>query len=181
MDEGATKLDPILLKTVATGWRWFEEIKAGNSMQAIAEREGISQRRVAHLVDLAFLAPDIVTAIIEGRQPINFSVPGISFPVSSLVLPCSANFRSLFQDLGKSPVTPCNADLNPGHIWLKTQKSAPFPCKFPVKQRNHRKRTGKRAKERRSRQIRHIGHKETVSITTIPGKGPGIAGFRGII
>jgi hypothetical protein len=62
-------LDRTLLKTVALGWVWFEEIKAGATMQAIADREGITQRRVAHLVDLAFLAPDIVRSIVEGRQP----------------------------------------------------------------------------------------------------------------
>ena len=39
------------------------------SMREIANRQGISQRRVAHLVDLAFLAPDLVQAIMAGRQP----------------------------------------------------------------------------------------------------------------
>lgn len=29
-------------------------------MQAIADRERMKQRKIAHLVDLAFLAPDIV-------------------------------------------------------------------------------------------------------------------------
>ena len=62
-------LDRTLLKTVALGWVWFEEIKAGATMQAIANREGVTQRRVAHLVNLAFLAPDIVRSIVEGRQP----------------------------------------------------------------------------------------------------------------
>jgi site-specific DNA recombinase len=62
-------LDRTLLKTVALGWSWFEEIKAGATMQAIAGRERITQRRVAHLVDLGFLAPDIVRSIVEGRQP----------------------------------------------------------------------------------------------------------------
>jgi hypothetical protein len=57
------------LKAVALGWAWFEEIKAGSTMQAIADREGVTQRRVAHLVDLAFLAPDIVRSIVERRQP----------------------------------------------------------------------------------------------------------------
>jgi hypothetical protein len=28
----------------------------------------MTQRRIAHLVDLAFLAPDIVQAIVDGRQ-----------------------------------------------------------------------------------------------------------------
>ena len=62
-------LDRTLIKTVALGWVWFEEIKAGTTMQAIANREGVSQRRVAHLVDLAFLAPDIVRSIVEGCEP----------------------------------------------------------------------------------------------------------------
>jgi DNA invertase Pin-like site-specific DNA recombinase len=62
-------LDRTLLKTVALGWIWFEDIKAGATMQAIADREGFTQRRVAHLVDLAFLAPDVVRSIVEGHQP----------------------------------------------------------------------------------------------------------------
>jgi hypothetical protein len=62
-------LDRTLLKTVALGWAWFEEIKAGSSMQAIADREGVTQRRVAHLADLAFLAPDIIRSIVGGCQP----------------------------------------------------------------------------------------------------------------
>jgi hypothetical protein len=62
-------LDRTLVKTVALGWIWFEQIKAGATMQAIADREGITQRRVAHLVDLAFLAPDLVRSIVEGLQP----------------------------------------------------------------------------------------------------------------
>ena len=69
MGNEADSIDCTLLKTIARGWLWFEEIKAGTTMRAIAKREGITQRRVAHLVDLAFLAPDIVTAIVEGRQP----------------------------------------------------------------------------------------------------------------
>ena len=62
-------LDRTLIKTVALGWAWFEEIKAGATMQAIADRERVTQRRVAYLVDLAFLAPDIVRSIVEGHQP----------------------------------------------------------------------------------------------------------------
>lgn len=65
----ASEVDGTLLKNVAQGRAWFEEIKVGMTMQAIADRENIKQRRVAHLVDLAFLAPDIVQAIVDGRQP----------------------------------------------------------------------------------------------------------------
>jgi hypothetical protein len=69
LGDTTSAVDRTLLKTVAQGWAWFEEVKAGATMQAIADREGIAQRRVAHLVDLAFLAPDIVQAIVDGRQP----------------------------------------------------------------------------------------------------------------
>ncbi len=47
------------------------------TMQAIADREGMAQRRVAHLVDLAFLAPDIVQAIVDGRQPATLTADGL--------------------------------------------------------------------------------------------------------
>jgi len=60
LGDSSSGVDHTLLKTVALGWVWFEEIKAGATMRAIANREGITQRRVAHLVDLAFLAPDII-------------------------------------------------------------------------------------------------------------------------
>ena len=43
-------------------------------MSAIAKREGVTQRYVAHLIKLAFLAPDIMTAIIRGKAPANVSL-----------------------------------------------------------------------------------------------------------
>jgi len=70
-------VDRTLLKNVAQGWAWFEEIKAGMTMHAIADREGIKQRRVAHLVDLAFLAPVIVQAIVDGRQPVTLTADSL--------------------------------------------------------------------------------------------------------
>ncbi len=66
-------VDTTLLKTLAQGCTWFEEIKAGATMQSIADRAGVTQRRVAHLVDLAFLAPDIVQAIVDGRHPVTLT------------------------------------------------------------------------------------------------------------
>ena len=69
LGDTSSGVDRTLLKNLAQGWVWFEEIKAGKTMQAIADREHLTQRRIAHLVDLAFLAPDIVQAIVDGRQP----------------------------------------------------------------------------------------------------------------
>ena len=39
------------------------------TLQQIAEAEGVSPSYVTRLLRLAYLAPDIVTAIIDGRQP----------------------------------------------------------------------------------------------------------------
>ena len=68
-NDTSSGVDKTLLKNLGQGWVWLEEIKAGVTMQAIAERNDTTQRRVASLVDLAFLAPDIVQAIVDGRQP----------------------------------------------------------------------------------------------------------------
>ncbi len=39
------------------------------SAQAIAEREGCSLRHVERMLSLAFLAPDLIRAAVEGRLP----------------------------------------------------------------------------------------------------------------
>jgi len=64
-------VDMVLLKTVARAHRWFDQLLSGEvkSLTAIATREGLNYRFVGKLVRLAFLAPEIVEAIAEGRQP----------------------------------------------------------------------------------------------------------------
>ena len=67
----APSVDLVLLKTLARGRRWFEQLAAGRaaSIPEIARREGVNVRYVGRLVRLAFLAPEIVEAIAAGRQP----------------------------------------------------------------------------------------------------------------
>jgi hypothetical protein len=64
-------LDLTLLKAVSRAHRWFAEISSGRapSIASIAVREGIAVRYVSRLIRLAFLAPDIVESIVDGRQP----------------------------------------------------------------------------------------------------------------
>ena len=52
---------------------WFERIKACETVSEIAASEDTSNPRVQQLVGLAFLAPDIVRDVLEGRQPIGFT------------------------------------------------------------------------------------------------------------
>lgn len=59
-----------LLRAIAQGRAWIEEIAKGTSgIAAIASRESCSGRHVVRTVSLAFLAPDIVQAAIEGTLP----------------------------------------------------------------------------------------------------------------
>jgi hypothetical protein len=65
------KCDPTLIKAIARGRAWFEELAAGRarSLRELAERDGITRRYVRRLVDLAFLSPELVEAILQGRHP----------------------------------------------------------------------------------------------------------------
>ncbi len=67
----AAKPDPALIKAVARAHKWFEDLRTGRarSFIEIAKNEGVSDRYVSHLMPLAFLAPDIVEAILAGTQP----------------------------------------------------------------------------------------------------------------
>ncbi len=48
-------------------------MKAGKSFAQIADVEKTSKRRVQQMIDLAFLAPDIVRDVLDGNQPIGFT------------------------------------------------------------------------------------------------------------
>jgi site-specific DNA recombinase len=64
-----SKSDPGLIKAVARGHVWFEQLMSGSasSMRGMALREKVDERYVAHLIELAFLAPRLVEKLIEGN------------------------------------------------------------------------------------------------------------------
>lgn len=61
----------LLIASIARGRRWLGELIADSTSNAasIAHREGCSLRKVNMTISLAFLAPDLVKAAIEGRLP----------------------------------------------------------------------------------------------------------------
>jgi len=65
----AARPDPILIRTIIKAHAWWNALRAGTAMIDIARNEGLSQRRIASHINLAFLAPDITEAIMNGRQP----------------------------------------------------------------------------------------------------------------
>ncbi|HEY6769455.1 MAG TPA: recombinase family protein [Candidatus Sulfotelmatobacter sp.] len=75
-----------LLKAVARGRQWYEWIVAGevSGRRSIAQRVGLNERYVGRVLECAFLAPDIVEAILDGRQP-----PDLTFKKLTHGLPLS--------------------------------------------------------------------------------------------
>jgi site-specific DNA recombinase len=71
----SSRCDPALIKAIARGRAWFEELAIGRarSLQALAKRDGISRRYIRRLVGLAFLSPQLVEAILQGRQPVELT------------------------------------------------------------------------------------------------------------
>ncbi len=63
--------DPVLIRAIARGRVWFDEFLTGQarSMGDIAKKYNVSDSHIGNLLPLAFLAPDIVEAILLGRQP----------------------------------------------------------------------------------------------------------------
>jgi site-specific DNA recombinase len=58
-------------QVLANGHDWFERLISGKakSLMEIAEKDGVDSNYVTRVINLSFLAPDIIRAIIEGRQP----------------------------------------------------------------------------------------------------------------
>ena len=67
--------DPALVNAVASAHKWFAELKSGSarSIREIAERHGIDKGDVSRILPLAFLAPDIVEAILDGQHPVDLT------------------------------------------------------------------------------------------------------------
>ena len=60
-----------LVASIARGRRWLREIMAGTvtRVEQIAARDKCSIRQVNMTISLAFLAPGLVKAAVEGRLP----------------------------------------------------------------------------------------------------------------
>ena len=74
-----------LIAAFSRGRRWLDELLSGNSksIEEIAIREGCSARKVNMTLSLAFLAPALVKAAIEGRLPRGVGITALcDLPVS---------------------------------------------------------------------------------------------------
>jgi hypothetical protein len=58
---------------LATAHKWLSMIKEGKSLDDVARQDNTLRRRIQRVIQFAFLAPDIVQIILDGRQPIGLT------------------------------------------------------------------------------------------------------------
>ena len=75
-DSISPRPNPTLIKALARAHSWVASLLSGqaSSFRAIAQAERLTERYVARIIPLAFLAPDITEAILEGSQPQNLTL-----------------------------------------------------------------------------------------------------------
>jgi hypothetical protein len=63
--------DETLVRALVRAHRWRRQIESGRakSITDLAEQEGVTDAYVCRLLPLTCLAPDIVEAVLDGRQP----------------------------------------------------------------------------------------------------------------
>ncbi|WP_249200478.1 hypothetical protein [Thetidibacter halocola] len=74
LPQGSTqprRTDNTLVKALARAFRWKRMLESGEfaTIAELAEREGIAPSYMTRVLRLTLLAPDIVEAILDGRQP----------------------------------------------------------------------------------------------------------------
>ena len=71
--------DPALVKALARAFRWQRMLDEGRyaSISEMAAAEKIERGFLGRVLRLALLAPEIVEAVLNGRQGVELSLPGL--------------------------------------------------------------------------------------------------------
>lgn len=85
LPEGATpprRADNTLVKALARAFRWKRMLESGEfaTIAELAEREGIAPSYMTRVLRLTLLAPDIVEAILDGKQGPNVTLGSVLRP-----------------------------------------------------------------------------------------------------
>jgi hypothetical protein len=79
------RVDNTMIKAIARAFRWRKLIETGvhASIEELARAEKINSTYVGRVLRLTLLAPEIIEAIMEGRQPAGMTMAGLltGFPV----------------------------------------------------------------------------------------------------
>lgn len=76
------RIDNTMVKALARAHRWKKQLDTGRfqTVQDLAEAEKINPSYIARVLRLTLLAPDIVEAILDGRQPAGLQLDDLLAP-----------------------------------------------------------------------------------------------------
>lgn len=69
LGDAPAEQDKTLIKNLAIAHHYLNEVKSGKNFNQIADENNVSKRRIMQIINLAFIAPDIVQSVIQGKQP----------------------------------------------------------------------------------------------------------------
>ena len=78
-----SKPNPVLIGALIRAWGWRRKLESGeaHSIKQIAVAENITDRYVSRLLRLTYLAPDIIGAILSGKQKGDFTLEKLRQPI----------------------------------------------------------------------------------------------------
>ena len=84
MNPDPSGADSTLVKALAGAFRWRRMMESGrfDTLNELTAAGKINSSYVSRLLRLTLLAPDIVEAILDGRQPERTMLPGLMEPLS---------------------------------------------------------------------------------------------------
>ncbi|MCW1842183.1 hypothetical protein [Prosthecomicrobium hirschii] len=76
------KVHNVLVKAIVRAYRWRKLLEAGThaTIEELAAAERINPSYVSRLLRLTLLAPDIVEAVLDGRQPAGLQLDDLLAP-----------------------------------------------------------------------------------------------------
>ena len=66
-------VDPKLIEAIAQAHEWRDRLIEGISVADLSRELGLDDGEISRVMSLAFLAPDIIATILNGRQPIELT------------------------------------------------------------------------------------------------------------
>lgn len=113
MPDGATqprKTDNTLVKALARAFRWKRMLESGEfaSISELAEKERIAFTYMARVLRLTLLAPDIVEAILNGKQGPEVTLARVLEPFPSDWGQQLATTHGLLGKLSRVQLRACN-------------------------------------------------------------------------
>ncbi|WP_395660144.1 hypothetical protein [Aestuariivirga sp.] len=124
-----THIDSALLKALARGFRWRNLLETGDfsTIPEIAKAENINPSYVSRVLGMTLMAPEIVEAILAGRQP-----EGLTMARSMRLFALRRAHGFITEsstDLPAEWITPCSSREPRNEFARKPEPTARFPAK----------------------------------------------------